>query len=101
MEGQDLAGKEKSRESHHGTSYMRKGAETDCGEGLCVNSFPAHHSLDESTTCLSSLLFRAYIALETRGYKAQTLSQTGRALKLGEKGHRDNLGTSPMLSSPL
>lgn len=56
MEGQDLAGKEKSRESHNATSYMRKGAETDCGEGLRVNGFPGYHCLDESTTCLSSLL---------------------------------------------
>lgn len=56
MEGQDLAGKEKSRESHNGTSYMRRGDEKDCGEGLHVNGLPGYHCLDESTTCLCSLL---------------------------------------------
>lgn len=56
MEGQDLAGKKKSRESHNATSYVRKGDETDCGEGLHVNGFPGSHCLHESTTCLSSLL---------------------------------------------
>lgn len=53
MEVQDLGGKEKSRESHNGTSYMRKGAEMDCGEGLHVNGFPGYHCVDDSTTCLS------------------------------------------------
>lgn len=43
MEGKDLAGEEKSRESHNGTSCLRKGAETDCGQGLHVNGFPGYH----------------------------------------------------------
>lgn len=54
MEGQDLGGKEKSRESHNGPSSMRKGAEMDCG--LHVNGFPGYHCVDESTACLSSFL---------------------------------------------
>lgn len=68
------------------------------GGGLCVSvhveAFPGLDFLDESTTCL---LPGAYIALQTRGCRAQALSYIGslqffgKAQELEEKGHRDDL----------
>lgn len=52
MEGKNLAGEGKSRESHNGTSYLRKELKLWAGAAW----FP-WISLDESRTCLSSLLF--------------------------------------------
>lgn len=68
------------------------------GRGLCasvhVNAFSGLHFLDESTTCL---LLGVYIALQTRGCDAQTLSLvgslrfSGKAQEPEEKGNRDDL----------